>query len=53
MSQGQSYEILRQKSLPCVSTPADFILVFRTLPNRIACIILLNRYRKGSGRKLK
>ena len=37
-------EILHQKSLPCVSTPADFILVFRALPNRLACIILLNCY---------
>ena len=40
-------EILHQKSLPCVSTPADFILVFRTLPNRLACIILLNCYKSG------
>ena len=38
-------EILHQKSLPCVSTPADFILVFRALPNRLACIILLNCYK--------
>ena len=38
-------EILCQKSLPCVSTPADFSLVFRTLPNRLACIILLNCYK--------
>ena len=37
-------EILCQKTLPCVSTPADFILVFRTLPNRLVCIILLNCY---------
>ena len=29
----------------CVSTPADFILLFRTLPNRLVCIILLNCYR--------
>ena len=32
-------EILRQKSLPCVGTPANFILVFRTLPNRLGRII--------------
>ena len=43
-SDSSEREILRQKSLPCVSTPADFILVFRTLPNRLDCIILLNCY---------
>ena len=39
-------EILCQKSLPCVSTPADFIFVFRTLPNCLACIIILNCYNR-------
>ena len=32
-------------TLPCVSMPADFIFVFRTLPDRLDCIILLNCYR--------
>ena len=32
-------EILRQISLPCVSTPADIFLVFRTLLNCLKCII--------------
>ena len=44
-SDSSEREILRQKSLPCVGTPADFILVFRTLPNRLGRIILLNRYK--------
>ena len=39
-SDSSECEILCQKSLPCVSTPADFILVFRTLLNRFDCIIL-------------
>ena len=44
-SDSSEREILRQKSLPCVGTPADFILVFRTLPNCLGRIILLNRYK--------
>ena len=47
-SDSSECEILCQKSLPCVSTPADFILVFRTLLNRLDCIILLNCYRQKS-----
>ena len=48
-SDSSECEILCQKSLPCVSTPADFILVFRTLLNRLDCIILLNCYRNIPG----
>ena len=40
-------EILRQISLPCVSTPADIFLVFRTLLNYLKCIIYEDRYRNG------
>ncbi len=36
---------LRQISLPCVSTPADIFLVFRTLLNCLDCIILWNCYK--------
>jgi len=31
--------------LPCVSTPADIFLVFRTLLNCLKCIIYKNCYR--------
>ena len=37
-----SGEVLRQISLPCVSTPAGIFLVFRTLLNCLDCIILWN-----------
>ena len=49
-SDSSECEILCQKSLPCVSTPAEFILVFRTLLNRLDCIILLNCYKSGPRR---
>ena len=39
-------EILRQISLPCVSTPADIFLVFRTLLNCLKCIIYEDCYNK-------
>ena len=51
-SDSSECEILCQKSLPCVSTPADFILVFRTLLNRLDCIIVLNCYSNCSGHAL-
>ena len=35
-----------QISLPCVSTPADIFLVFRTLLNCLKCIILEDCYNK-------
>ena len=37
-------EVLRQISLPCVSTPADIFLVFCTLLNCLKCIIYEDRY---------
>ena len=38
-------EILRQISLPCVSTPAGIFLVLHTLLNCLDCIILWNYFR--------
>ena len=38
-------EVLRQISLPCVSTPADIFLVLRTLLNCLDCIIFWNCYK--------
>ncbi len=37
-------EVLRQISLPCVSTPADTFLVLCTLLNCLDCIIFWNCY---------
>ena len=41
-------EILRQTSLPCVSTPADVFIVFRTLLDCLKGIIYEDCYRKIS-----
>ena len=40
-------EVLRQISLPCVSTPADTFLVLRTLLNCLDCIIFWNCYKRN------